>query len=113
MMPNTLNVTQVSVLKLRHTTSFRIASTTKNPPQRTASRRQPSSVRCITDPSTTRKKFRRISSPAKIAAANKRLTMVGFSLMNSSSCKYSVRPPNTRTTAAVTSGIAGNRRSSA
>ena len=37
--------------------------------------------------------------------------MVGFSLMNTSSCSASVRPPNTSTTAAVTTGMTGSRRS--
>ena len=48
--------------------------------------------------------------PSRIAA-NSAWTMVGFILMKVSSCSHSVSPPNTATTAAVTSGIRGTRRS--
>ena len=40
-------------------------------------------------------------------------TIVGFSLMNCSSCSASVSPPNTTTTAPETSGMIGSFRTSA
>ena len=52
-------------------------------------------------------------SPRDVAAAvDVVFTIVGFSLMKSSSCRASVRPPNTRTTMPETSGMIGSLRRS-
>ncbi len=110
MMPNTLKLTQKSVVWVRHTTSFTAARKKKNRPQRKVSLRQPSWVRSNTLSSTRASNGRPKARPPSSTAPNRLFTMVGLSLMNTSSRRSSVRPPNTTTTTPETSGMIGRRR---
>src|SRR3954468_11946567 len=110
-MPNTLKLTQASVVMVRQTTSFSTASTTKKQAQRTVRMRQPVSLRLRTVPSSRFRTLRRSARLVNSTVANRRLTKVGFSLMNRSFSSHKVSPPNSITKKQVTSGMIGSLRS--
>jgi len=110
-MPNTLKLTQVSVDVLRQTNSFKMANTIKNNAHLKVRIRQPLSDIANILPIKLFKNDFPQQRPPKRMAANKELTIVGLSLMKSSSCSTSVNPPKTSTKIPVTNGKVGKRRS--
>jgi len=112
MMPNSLNWIQNSVVCVLQITSLRNASTKKNMIHRLVSNRQPWSCKFITEPNNILSNCTRVTRPPLRIAANKRLTMVGLSLMNVSSCSINVRPPNASRNKPETNGMTGKRLSS-
>ena len=106
--PHTLKDTQNSSEKLRQITSLSTARKAKNSAQLRVSLNQPASSmggNAISNRVFSSGRF--IARPMSRVTEKMLLTMVGFSLMNSSSCRYSVSPPITATTPPDTHSMGG------
>ena len=103
--PNTLNVIQSSVLKLRHAASLAIAEVMNIATQSQLIARHPCAVKLICLPIIAANGLRPNNRPPAIKAANNKVTTVGLILIKSSLSKYNVRPAKNTKAAQPTAAI--------